>query len=143
VTTLATLTADIESWTTYSDPDFIAAIPTFIRNTESRVFYFVQLPQNQRHVGRELLPATHGLWRAAHPTREIDVVPAAGIAVIGIITVDAGAELEFERFCHGTENPLTALESPVETLFSGTLYPPVTCIFAVDAALLARKGLAS
>ena len=50
MTTLATLTADIESWTTYDDPAFVAAIPTFIQNTESRVFYFVQLPWNQRNV---------------------------------------------------------------------------------------------
>lgn len=50
MTTLATLTADVESWTTYDDPDFVAAIPTFIRNTESRVFYFVQLIENQRSV---------------------------------------------------------------------------------------------
>ena len=44
MTTLATLTSDVTGWTTYTDPDFIAAIPTFIQNAENRVFLFVQLP---------------------------------------------------------------------------------------------------
>lgn len=50
MTTLATLTSDVESWTTYDDPAFIAAIPTFIQNTETRVFMFVQLPWDNRAV---------------------------------------------------------------------------------------------
>ena len=50
MTTLATLTADVELWTTYDDTDFVAEIPTFIRNAESRVFFFVQLPWDSKSV---------------------------------------------------------------------------------------------
>lgn len=44
MTTLAVLTADIESYTSYDDPAFIAQIPTFIQESEERIWYFVQLP---------------------------------------------------------------------------------------------------
>lgn len=50
MTTLATLTADVQAWTTYDSTDFVAQIPTFIRNTETRVFMFVQLPWDNRAV---------------------------------------------------------------------------------------------
>ena len=42
--TLAELTADVESYTTYDDPAFIAQIPNLIRESEERIWYFVQLP---------------------------------------------------------------------------------------------------
>lgn len=44
MTTLATLTADVQSYTTYDSADFVAMIPTFIQNTEEMVFYTVQAP---------------------------------------------------------------------------------------------------
>jgi hypothetical protein len=44
VTTLATMTADIQSYTTYDSAEFVAAIPTFIKASEERVWFFVQLP---------------------------------------------------------------------------------------------------
>ncbi len=46
MTTLATLTADLESWTTMDgdNAEFTAMIPTFIETTESRIWFFVQLP---------------------------------------------------------------------------------------------------
>lgn len=47
MTTLATLEADIQSYTTYDAADFVAQFPTFIRSTESRVFYFCQLPADR------------------------------------------------------------------------------------------------
>ena len=47
MTTLATLYADISSFTSYADTDFVAAFPTFVRATESRVFYFCQLPADR------------------------------------------------------------------------------------------------
>ncbi len=50
MTTLATLTADVQSWTTYDATDFVAAIPTFIQNAENRVFLFVQLPWQSKAV---------------------------------------------------------------------------------------------
>lgn len=47
MTTLATLYSDISSFTSYDDPDFVAAFPTFTRATESRVFFFCQLPADR------------------------------------------------------------------------------------------------
>ncbi|MFA5898362.1 MAG: hypothetical protein WC829_04535 [Hyphomicrobium sp.] len=44
MTTLATLTADVSSYTQYDNADFVSQIPTFIRSAEERVWYFVQLP---------------------------------------------------------------------------------------------------
>ena len=44
MTTLTTLTSDVELYTTYDDADFVAEIPTFIRNTEELIFYTVQAP---------------------------------------------------------------------------------------------------
>ena len=50
MTTLATLTSDIESYTQYDDTDFVANIPTFIRQAEERIWYFVQLPFFRKNV---------------------------------------------------------------------------------------------
>lgn len=47
MTTLATLYSDLSSFTQYDDPDFVAQFPTFTRATESRVFYFCQLPADR------------------------------------------------------------------------------------------------
>ena len=44
MTTLAELTAAVQNYTTYDDPDFVATIPTFIRNTEEQIFFTVQAP---------------------------------------------------------------------------------------------------
>lgn len=42
--TLADLKADIQAYTQYDDTDFIAEIPAFIRASEERIWYVVQLP---------------------------------------------------------------------------------------------------
>lgn len=44
------LKADLSSYTTYDDPDFVAMFPSFIRQSEERIFYFVQLPNFRRNV---------------------------------------------------------------------------------------------
>jgi hypothetical protein len=44
VTTLATLTAGVQSFTTYDSAEFVAMIPTFIRNCEEQVFFTIQAP---------------------------------------------------------------------------------------------------
>lgn len=48
--TLDDLRADIQSYTQYDDPDFVAMIDTFIREAEERIWYFVQLPFFKRNV---------------------------------------------------------------------------------------------
>lgn len=48
MTTLAQMTSDIELYTTYSDPVFIAEIPRFIQAAEERTFYVLQLPANKK-----------------------------------------------------------------------------------------------
>jgi hypothetical protein len=44
VTTLAEMEADLELYTSYDDPDFIASFPRFIKASEERCWYFIQLP---------------------------------------------------------------------------------------------------
>lgn len=44
MTTLAVLTADMESYSTYDAPEFIAEIPRFIQASEEKIWFFVQLP---------------------------------------------------------------------------------------------------
>ncbi len=44
MTTLAQMTSDIELYTSYDDPDFVAMIPLFIKESEERIWMFVQLP---------------------------------------------------------------------------------------------------
>lgn len=48
--TLATMTADIIAYTTYDEADFVANIPTFIRQSETRIWYTIQLPNFRRNV---------------------------------------------------------------------------------------------
>lgn len=48
MTTLATLTADIQSYTTYDSDEFVAAIPSFIRASEERIWFFTQGPWFRR-----------------------------------------------------------------------------------------------
>lgn len=48
--TLADLEADVQSYTQYDDPDFVAMIPSFIREAEERIWYFVQLPFFRKNV---------------------------------------------------------------------------------------------
>ena len=44
MTTLAELTATVQSYTTYDSAEFTAEIPTFIRLTEEQIFYICQAP---------------------------------------------------------------------------------------------------
>lgn len=48
--TLADLEADVQSYTQYDDADFVAMIPSFIREAEERIWYFVQLPFFRKNV---------------------------------------------------------------------------------------------
>jgi len=48
--TLADMTSDVQSYTEYADSGFVAMIPSFIRSTEERIWYFVQLPFFRRNV---------------------------------------------------------------------------------------------
>lgn len=48
--TLTELTTDVLTYTTYDDPDFVAAIPRFIRESEERLWFVVQLPNFKRGV---------------------------------------------------------------------------------------------
>lgn len=50
VYTLADLEADVQSYTQYDDTDFVAMIPTFIREAEERIWFFVQLPFFRKNV---------------------------------------------------------------------------------------------
>lgn len=50
MTTLAQTILDVRGYTTYDDPDFLAAIPTFIEASEERCWFFIQLPWYQRTV---------------------------------------------------------------------------------------------
>jgi hypothetical protein len=50
VYTLADLEADVQSYTQYDDPGFVAMIPSFIREAEERIWYFVQLPFFRKNV---------------------------------------------------------------------------------------------
>lgn len=45
---LATLTSDITSYTTYDSAEFVAQIPRFIQEAEERTWYAVQLPNFKR-----------------------------------------------------------------------------------------------
>ena len=48
--TLGDLKADIQSYTTYDEPNFLAQLPLFIRQSEERIFFFVQLPNFRQSV---------------------------------------------------------------------------------------------
>lgn len=48
MTTLAALYADISAYTTYNDPGFVAEFPRFVRSSEERIWYVVQLPNFRR-----------------------------------------------------------------------------------------------
>lgn len=48
--TLADLKAAVQSYTTYTEDEFVAMIPAFIREAETRIFYTVQIPAFKRNV---------------------------------------------------------------------------------------------
>jgi hypothetical protein len=76
VTTLATMTADIQSYTTVDSTEFVAEIPRFIQAAEERVWYFVQLPNFKRAVTGNV---TSGNQYLALPT---DFLASASLAII-------------------------------------------------------------
>jgi len=80
--TLANITADIESYTTYTSADFIAQIPTFIQESEERIWYVIQLPNFKRGQTGTL---TIGNPYLALPG---DFLAPASLAVIDPITGD-------------------------------------------------------
>ncbi len=80
MTTLAALYADISSFTQYDDPAFIAAFPTFVRATESRVWYFCQLPADRF--------ADTGNVTSGNPYLQLP----AGFLAASSLSIDTGAE---------------------------------------------------
>jgi hypothetical protein len=80
VTTLAAVTAEIESYTTYDDPAFVAEIPRFIQASEERIWYFVQLPNFQRTVTGSF---TSGNQYLQLPD---DFLAAASLAIVTPVT---------------------------------------------------------
>lgn len=80
MTTLAQLYLDIQAFTTYDDPNFIASFPTFTRATESRVFYFCQLPADRF--------AMTGSMTLGNPYLQLPT----GFLAASSLSVDTGAE---------------------------------------------------
>jgi hypothetical protein len=78
--TLATLTADVQSYTTYDAADFVAMIPTFIRNTEEQIFYTVQAPFFRA--------AQTGTLTSGNPYLTLPT----GFLAASSLSIDAGAE---------------------------------------------------
>lgn len=74
--TLADMKADISSYTTYDETDFLAQRPDFIRAAEERIFYTVQLPNFRRNVTGNF---TSGNQYLELPT---DFLAPASLAVI-------------------------------------------------------------
>lgn len=74
------MTADIELYTTYDDPDFIAEIPRFIQAAEERVWFFVQLPFYNRSVT--------GNFTSGNPYLQLpdDFLAAASLAYVTPVT---------------------------------------------------------
>jgi|GEM_PF-1882028 len=80
MTTLAQITSDIELYTTYSDPDFVAEIPRFVQASEERVWFFIQLPNFQRTVTGSF---TSGNQYLQLPD---DFLAAASLAIVTPVT---------------------------------------------------------
>ncbi len=80
MTTLAVMTAEILSYTTYDDPAFVAEVPRFINAAEERIWYFVQLPNFQRNVTGAFTAANGYLQLPA------DFLATASLAIIMPVT---------------------------------------------------------
>lgn len=74
--TLADLEAAVLSYTSNDNPDFIAEVPAFIRASEERIWYFVQLPNFRK--------AVLGNFTASDQYLQLpdDFLAAASLAVI-------------------------------------------------------------
>lgn len=102
MTTLATMTADIQLYSTYDEADFVAEIPTFIRAAEERTWYAVQLPNFRRNVTGNF---TAGNQYLELPT---DFLAPASLAVIlstGEYVYLLNKDVNFIRECF--PNPAT------------------------------------
>jgi len=80
VTTLATLTANVISYTTNDDAAFAAMIPTFIQNTEEQIFFTVQAPFFRA--------ASTGTLTSGNPYLTLPT----GFLAASSLSIDAGAE---------------------------------------------------
>lgn len=80
MTTLATLTADVISYSTYDSDEFVAEIPTFIRNTEETIFYTVQAPFFRA--------AQTGTMTSGNPYLKLPT----GFLAASSLSIDTGAE---------------------------------------------------
>mgnify|MGYP003654912485 CR=1 FL=1 len=74
------MTSDIELYTTYTDTDFVAEIPRFIKSAEERIWYFVQLPYFQRNVT--------GTFTSGNAYLQLpdDFLAAASLAIVTPVT---------------------------------------------------------
>lgn len=102
MTTLATMTADVIAYSTYDETDFVAAIPTFIKAAEERVFFSVQIPNFRRNVT--------GNFTADNQYLELptDFLAPASLAVIlatGEYVYLLNKDVNFIRECY--PNPTT------------------------------------
>lgn len=114
MTTLAQITADIELYSTYDDPDFIAEIPRFIKSSEEKIWYIVgNLPTMQRSVT--------GNFTASNPYLQLpaDFLACASLATIsalGVFTYLLPKDVSYIRECY--PNPATTGNPIVYSLFS-------------------------
>lgn len=82
MTTLAVITSDVRSYTTYDSDDFIAMIPRFVQESEERIWFVVQLPSFRRGVTGNLDIGSPYLALPA------DFLAPASLAVIDPVTGD-------------------------------------------------------
>lgn len=84
MTTLAETTADIQSYTTYDSDEFVATIPTFIRQSEERIWFFVQgLPYFRR--------AQTGAMTSGNPYLQLpdDFLAASSVMITIPVTLES------------------------------------------------------
>lgn len=77
MTTLAACTSDIQDYTTNTETTFVAEIPRFIKASEERIFFFVQLPFFRKNVT--------GAFTASNPYLETPtdfLAPASFAAIV-------------------------------------------------------------
>lgn len=79
MTTLAQMELDLQGYTEYDAPEFVAAFPTFIRASEERVFYFCQLPADRY--------AMTGTMTAGNPYLQLPT----GFLAASSLSIDTGA----------------------------------------------------
>lgn len=119
MTTLAAMTADITSYTSYTDSAFTAEIPRFISAAEERVFYFIQLPQF-RKIASPVLSTTIGSPYITYPTDFMAPSSFALISALGVFTWLLNKDANFIR--EAFPNPATTGTPSHYAIFDGTRF---------------------